>query len=100
MAPVRIKVVSIRASAPYKLTLQFNDGTFGTYDCAGLIGERGEGTEPLRDRSFFGQVVLENGVPSWPNYFHLSPEWLQAEMDNKGELKRPLPVRTMPKRVR
>ena len=66
MTPVRIKVVSVRTSAPYKLTVQFNDGSFGIFDCAGLIGERGEGTEALRDRPFFGRVILENGVPTWP----------------------------------
>jgi hypothetical protein len=96
VTPVRIKVVSVRTSAPYKLTVQFNDGTFGIFDCAGLIGERGEGTEALRDRAYFGKVILENGVPTWPNHFDLSPEWLQTEMINRGELRRPLPVRGRP----
>jgi hypothetical protein len=93
MALMRIKVASVRTAAPYKLVVQFNDGSFGTHDCAGMVRERGELLEALRDRNYFGRVTLENGVPTWPNYFDISPEWLQTEMTNRGELRRPLAPR-------
>ncbi|KKC37336.1 hypothetical protein WH87_12375 [Devosia epidermidihirudinis] len=90
---VRLKVTSIRAIVPFKLVVTFSDGTSGTFDASPMIGERGEGTEPLRDRRFFGTVQLANGVPTWPNHFDISPLWLREEMEKRGELIVPLPVR-------
>ncbi|WP_108459955.1 DUF2442 domain-containing protein [Devosia naphthalenivorans] len=89
----RLKLTGIRAIVPFKLVVTFNDGSYGTFDAAPMIGERGEGTEPLRDRRFFGTVELKNGVPTWPNHFDLSPDWLREEMEKRGELQLPLPVR-------
>ena len=93
MAAPRLKLTSIRASIPFRLTVTFSDGTFGTFNAAPMLGERGEGTEPLRDRAFFNKVELANGVPTWPNHFDISPLWLQEEMDRRGELERPRPPR-------
>jgi hypothetical protein len=91
----RLKLTSIRAIVPFKLVVTFSDGSHGTFDAAPMIGERGEGTEPLRDRRFFGTVELKNGVPTWPNHFDLSPAWLREEMEKRGELQLPLPVRRL-----
>jgi len=88
-----LKVASIRATIPFKLVVTFTDGTFGTFNAAPMLAERGEGTEPLRDRAYFGKVALANGVPTWPNYFDISPLWLQEEMDKNGALERPRPTR-------
>jgi hypothetical protein len=89
----RLKVISIRAIVPFKLVVTFSDGSSGTFDAASMIGERGEGTEPLRERRFFGMVELANGVPTWPNHFDISPGWLREEMEKRGELILPLQVR-------
>ncbi|HEY8356521.1 MAG TPA: hypothetical protein VIL30_03580, partial [Ramlibacter sp.] len=86
MAEDRLKVTSIRAIVPFKLVITFSDASYGTFDAAPMIGERGEGTEALRDRRFFGQVALANGVPTWPNHFDTSPLWLREEMERRGEL--------------
>ena len=91
--PPRLKVTAIRAIVPFKLVITFNDGSSGTFDAGPMIGERGEGTEPLRDRRFFGSVELANGVPTWPNHFDLSPLWLREELEKSGALILPLPVR-------
>jgi len=91
--PARLKVTAIRAIVPFKLVVTFSDGASGTFDAAPMIGERGEGTEPLRDRRFFGTVGLANGVPTWPNHFDLSPLWLREEMEKRGELVVPPPLR-------
>ncbi|MCR6669970.1 DUF2442 domain-containing protein [Devosia ginsengisoli] len=93
MAVPRLKLTSIRAIVPFRLVVAFSDGSYGTFDAAPMIGERGEGTEPLRDRRFFGTVELKNGVPTWPNHFDISPDWLREEMEKRGELQLPLPVR-------
>ena len=93
MAALRLKLTSIRAIVPFKLVVTFSDGSGGTFDAAKMLGERGEGTEPLRDRRYFGQVELANGVPTWPNHFDISPTWLREEMEQRGELQLPLPVK-------
>jgi hypothetical protein len=93
MADPRLKVTSIRATVPFKLVVAFSDGSSGSFNAAPMIAERGEGTEPLRDRRFFGTVELRNGVPTWPNHFDISPLWLREEMEKRGELQLPLPVR-------
>ena len=92
---MRLRLTSIRAIVPFKLVVAFSDGSYGTFDAAGMIGERGEGTEPLRDRRFFGRVELKNGVPTWPNHFDISPDWLREEMEKRGELQLPPPVRRL-----
>ncbi|MBE7732340.1 DUF2442 domain-containing protein [Devosia faecipullorum] len=88
-----LKLVSIRAAIPFKLVVAFTDGTSGTFNAAPMLAQRGEGTEPLRDRAYFAKVALANGVPTWPNYFDISPLWLQEEMDRNGVLERPRPTR-------
>lgn len=93
VSPARLKVTAVRAIVPFKLVVAFSDGSSGTFDAGPMIGERGEGTEPLRDRRFFGTVSLANGVPTWPNHFDISPGWLREEMERRGELILPLPVR-------
>lgn len=93
MAALRLKITAIRAAIPFRLVVTFSDGSYGTFNAAPMLGERGEGTEPLRDRAFFGKVELANGVPTWPNHFDISPLWLQEEMDRRGELERPRPPR-------
>ncbi len=93
MAAPRLTLTSLRAAIPFKLVVTFSDGTWGTFNAAPMLSERGEGTEPLRDRSFFAKVSLVNGKPIWPNYFDISPLWLQEEMDKRGELERPRPER-------
>ncbi len=83
-----LKLTSVRTAVPFKLVVTFSDGTWGTFNAAPMLAERGEGTEPLRDRAY-----LVNGKPIWPNYFDISPDWLQEEMDKRGELERPRPNR-------
>lgn len=91
--PTALKLTSLRTAIPFKLVVTFSDGTFGTFNAATMLAERGEGTEALRDRRYFAQVDLVNGKPIWPNYFDISPLWLQEEMDKRGELQRPRPAR-------
>jgi hypothetical protein len=93
VAAPRLSITSLRAAIPFKLAVSFSDGTWGVFNAAPMLAERGEGTEPLRDRSYFAKVELVNGKPIWPNYFDISPLWLQEEMEKRGELERPRPER-------
>jgi hypothetical protein len=87
-----LKVTSVRALPPFKLELLFSDASFGVFDCALLIEEPGSG-RALRDRRYFAQVSLQNGVPTWPNHFDLSPVWLQEELRKRDLLQLPVPPR-------
>lgn len=90
--PAPLKVTSVRALPPFRLDLMFSDGSFGLFDCAAVIEEPGSG-RALRDRRYFAQVKLENGVPTWANHFDLSPIWLQEELRKRDLLQLPVAPR-------
>ncbi len=83
-----IKVTKIEWLSDFQLRFAFNDETAGDYDFAGLVAEQGPMVEPLKDPVYFKRVFLEDGAPTWPNGFDLSPSWLQQEIETKGKLKR------------
>lgn len=87
-----LKVTSIRTAPPFKLQVQFSDGAYGVFDCGLLLEEPGS-VSALRDRRYFAKVGLENGVPTWPNHFDISPEWLREEMEKRGNLRKAASVR-------
>jgi hypothetical protein len=85
-----IKVTRLEVVPPYKLAVEFSDGTRGVHDCAAIVAEGTGVIAPLRDPSFFRQAFLDHGAPTWPNSFDMDPEWLQREMVEAGELKQPV----------
>ena len=83
-----IKVRKVAAVAPYKLRLEFSDGTRGTYDCAPfIVGDAGPMVQPLKDEAYFARVFVEMGATTWPNGFDLAPWALQKELDDAGLLE-------------
>ena len=64
----------------------FNAGQEGTDDRSRRVQETGPMIEPLRDVGFFARAFLEFGAPTWPNGFHMSPEWLRRQMQDASEL--------------
>ena len=87
------KIRKVTAIAPYKLQLEFSDGTHGTYDCASFIATgTGPMIMPLKDEAYFARVFLEMGAPTWPNGFDLAPWALQNELEEAERLK-PAPRR-------
>ncbi|GHA16544.1 hypothetical protein GCM10007989_09480 [Devosia pacifica] len=91
------KITSVRTAPPFKLQVQFEDNAYGVFDCSHLIEEPGSGTA-LKDRRYFGKVQLENGVPTWPNHYDISPDWIREELERTGGLELPRPVRRQPSR--
>lgn len=83
-----LKVTSVRAVPPFRLELVFSDESHGVFDCARLLEEPGS-VAALRERAYFARVGLENGVPTWPNHYDISPEWLAEELARRGALHRP-----------
>ena len=86
--PTLTKIRKVTALAPYKLRLEFSDGTRGTYDCAPFVATgTGPMVVPLKDESYFARVFLEMGAPTWPNGFDLAPWALQKELEDAALLE-------------
>jgi hypothetical protein len=83
-----VKVVSAKALDETRLWLRFSDGTEGIRDCSDLLALEGEMVLPLRDPSVFKGVVVEYGVPTWPNGFDLDAINLHMELKQAGLLQR------------
>ena len=90
--PTLIKIRTATPIAPYKLRLEFSDGTRGTYYCTPFVKGTGAMVQPLKDEGYFARVFLEMGATTWPNGFDLAPWVLQKELDDAGLLE-PAPLR-------
>ena len=82
-----IKVVRLDVLSPYKLSVEFSDGSGGVHDCAAMVAEGRGLAAGLRDVALFRRVSLDFGAPTWPNLFDMDPEWLRREMVAAGELR-------------
>lgn len=78
-----VDVTSVEVLEPYRLRLEFDDGTSGEVDIAQLITFQGV-FEPLRDPGAFRQVRIDEelGTIVWPNGADIDPfvlhEWAQG----------------------
>ena len=78
-----VDVTKVEVLEPYRLKLEFDDGTSGEVDIAELVPFRGV-FAPLRDPEAFRQVRLDRefGTIVWPNGADLDPfvlhEWAQG----------------------
>ena len=86
MASMLNKVTEVSALHPFRLQVRFQDGAGGIHDCSALLERSGPMSGALHDPSFFRQVSLEYGAPTWPNGYDMCPDWLRMEMDTAGEL--------------
>jgi hypothetical protein len=71
-----LRVTKVEHLGPYRLRLEFTDGTVKDVDLAEELF--GEVFEPLRDPQFFRRGVLndETGTIEWPNGADFAPEFL------------------------
>ena len=81
-----VLVTRVRALPGARLALHFSDGMAGVFDCAPLFASTGAMIQPLRDPSFFAQVFLEMGAPTWPNGYDLDPMNLYMRLREAGAL--------------
>ncbi len=78
-----VDVTRVEVLEPYRLRLEFDDGTAGEVDISELVSFDGV-FEPLRDPDAFRQVRVdaELGTIVWPNGADLDPfvlhEWAQG----------------------
>jgi hypothetical protein len=82
-----VKVKRIEVIGPQKLRLWFTDGSTGERDFAAELARGGPMAEPLRDPTFFAQVFLDYGAPTWPNGYDMAPWALHEDMSKDGLLR-------------
>lgn len=74
-APWRVRAVSVLPN--HRLAVTFIDGAHGTVDCSAILTADSPGIyAPLANLTFFGNVSVELGVPTWHNGADLDPAWL------------------------
>jgi hypothetical protein len=81
-----IKVLHAQALDGHRLALTFSNGRSGVCDLSGLVAAEGLMVQPLRDKGFFSQVFVRNGVPTWPNGFEIDAIALHDDMAADGLL--------------
>ncbi len=81
------KITSVNVSAPYTLTVAFDDDTSQVIDFQPLL--KGELYSPLRDTALFNQVQIDPEVHTlvWPNGADFDPATLHDWPDNLEPLK-------------
>jgi hypothetical protein len=72
------RITRVEVPAPYRVTLDFTDGSRGTVDLSPWIAGKQGVFAALQDPSFFAQVSVdtEAGTIVWPNGADLDPDML------------------------
>ncbi len=72
------RIARVRVTGPFRVALNFTDGSQGVVDLAPWIAARGGVFRALQDPSFFSQVSIdrEAGTLAWPNGVDLDPDML------------------------
>lgn len=68
------KIIAVEALDDYSLLCTFDDSTVKRFEMTQLIKRKGEMIEPLKKKSFFKNVFLEMGTPTWPNGYDVCPD--------------------------
>lgn len=77
----------------YRFQVEFTDGRVGEWDYSRIKSRLGPMAAPLHDEAYVAKAFLEDGAPTWPNGWDVSPEALLAELEAAGALKRPEPAK-------
>jgi Protein of unknown function (DUF2442) len=81
------RVVEVTPNDNYTLTLRFNNGETGVYDCKPIL-DFGVFIE-LKDLGYFKRVKPFNGTVVWPNEQDICPDTLY--LDSVRETLKPVP---------
>src|SRR5579863_803806 len=79
-------VVEVKPEPDYGLFVRFADGTCGQVQLA--PAELTGVLAPLRDRSFFERVYIDQGAVAWPGEIDLAPDAMYQQSQNKGSRRR------------
>lgn len=85
------RITAVRVTGPFRVTLEFTDGSTGAVDLTSWIGRRGGVFAPLQDQGFFARVTVdrEAGTLVWPNGVDLDPDMLYEAAHGVGMLPPP-----------
>jgi hypothetical protein len=79
------KIIAIKISGDYTLTIQFKDGESRTINFQPLIGKGVSAA--LLDKDYFKQVTIDNGGGiEWPNGFDFCPNYLKEYIAKSEQL--------------
>jgi hypothetical protein len=85
-----VDVVDMKIRPPFRLWVRFSDGAEGEIDHgSSLLSRSGPMIEPLKDPAYFRRGFVEDGAPTWPNGYDISPEALYEDMLAAGCLSFP-----------
>ena len=75
-------VVEVKPEPGYRLFVRFADGTSGHVQLT--LAEFTGVLEPLRERSFFERVFVDQGAVAWPGNIDLAPDAMYAQVVKQG----------------
>jgi hypothetical protein len=82
-----VKAVRVKSLPGHRLDIAFSDGSSGIADLSEIARSKGEMARPLADETFFAQVFLEMGTPTWPNGYDADPTNIRMKLEAAGELR-------------
>ncbi|HWW25167.1 MAG TPA: DUF2442 domain-containing protein [Caulobacter sp.] len=82
-----VKAIRVKPLSGYRLDIAFSDGSSGIADLNEIVRSKGEMARPLADETFFAQVFLEMGAPTWPNGYDADPTHIRMKLEAAGELR-------------
>lgn len=83
-SPWRVKTVE--ALAEYRLLVRFLDGIEGFVDMRGFVHSSRAGVfSPLSDPIRFNEVIVHQGVVTWPGEIDLAPDAMYDAIKASGE---------------
>ncbi|NWG53492.1 MAG: DUF2442 domain-containing protein [Hydrogenophilaceae bacterium] len=82
-----VLVRTLRHIGGWTFWVEFSDGMAGEWDYARVKDRVGPMAAPLKDEAYVARAFLEDGAPTWPNGWDVSPEALYAELSAAGSLK-------------
>lgn len=81
-------VTNLRHLGGHRFWVEFSDGMAGEWDYARVKQRPGPMAAPLQDDTYVARAFLDDGAPTWPNGWDVSPEALYADLQAAGALKR------------
>ena len=83
-----VAVTNLRYLSGHRFWVEFSDGMAGEWDYARVKQRPGPMAAPLKDEAYIARAFLDDGAPTWPNGWDVSPEALYADLKAAGALKR------------
>jgi len=81
-------VTKLEYRGGHRFWVEFSDGSAGEWDYVSVKQRTGPMAAPLHDEAYVARAFLDEGAPTWPNGWDVSPEALYADLAAAGALDR------------